>query len=137
MMPARMAEDVEEYFPLSIDEPRVAEDSYAVAAHYSQEPDDDSLGQKKSWQDTCKTYMTATERIVAEMRWFKEHNSHLDEKNRTLCIGTMYKGGYTQHYVDFWFGPIEQKVLMTATQVLPYYPPDHGVREVITKNTKV
>ena len=70
--------------PDKIKMPRTTKESYAMAARYQQEPDEDSLEENaksaEDWEKTEDTFMTPAERIVAEMRWHKEKGSHLDEK---------------------------------------------------------
>ncbi len=63
-------------------------ESYAIVAHYQQEPDVDSLGEKKRdyrFKYPQGEFMTFAELIVAEGRWHSEDASHLNEKNATLC----------------------------------------------------
>ena len=86
--------------PDKFEMPRNAsEKSYVVAARYQQEPDKESLGEEnakssKDWESTKETFfMTALERIVAEMRWYKETGSHLDLIGVTLTPGCRAANG--------------------------------------------
>lgn len=62
--------------------PRTAENSYAVAAHFSQTPDKDSLGENaksaEDWEKTDEKFMTPLERLVAGMRWSQEKGTDMD-----------------------------------------------------------
>lgn len=39
--------------------------------------------------------MTPLERLVAELRWFEENGTHLDDKAATACLGSLtpFTGG--------------------------------------------
>lgn len=83
--------------PDTIKMPRTTQESYAVAHHYTQEPDEDSLGDKArsglDWEKTDNSYMGPLERLAFGMRWHKENGTQLDEKYVTLCPGSRAAGG--------------------------------------------
>jgi len=78
--------------PDKIKMPRDTKTSYAIAARFTQEPDEDSLGEDAKspldWEKSGNQFMTPSERMVAELRWQKEQGSHLDEKYYTWCPGS-------------------------------------------------
>lgn len=80
-----------------VDAPRTPQKLYAVAARYNQEPDADSLGENAKlsldYEKDGAQYMTPTEWMVAELRWFRENHTHLDMKNCTLCPNCRTENG--------------------------------------------
>lgn len=122
----------------NINMPRITEETYSVAARYSQEPDEDSLGEHaQSACDHEKTqdqFMTPAERMVAELRWFEENDTHLDEDgNITLCPNSRDTNGTVPHLSfnskEYWE--------RLGTWVHRGRNDRLGVRRVITKDTKV
>jgi len=115
---------------------RDTRNSYAVAAHYQQEPDDDSLGDNArsslDWEKTDEQYMTPLEVIIAEMRWHKENGPHLNEKNITICPRSRMSG--TVPCLDC--NRDNGKVAIFPIS-LDATTKSMGVRKVITKNTKI
>lgn len=145
----KMAELFDVYKPEYLDQgainaiqmPRTTEKAYAVASRYSQEPDKESTGDINSdrniydWEQTDIEFMSPLERMVAEIRYFQENNSHLDQKNDTTCPGSHIPILSDQT-------PIFYKGDDGSTCLGKYPPrgknyPDHGVRRVITKDTKI
>ncbi|MDD3774070.1 MAG: hypothetical protein PHW50_02225 [Patescibacteria group bacterium] len=86
-------------FPSLFSPRNASKNSYAIAATYQQEPDENSIGAKDpfEWEKSEEDYMTLLERTIAEMRWFQENKTHLDNKFRTICPGVhkvISSGGY-------------------------------------------
>jgi len=137
--------------PDKIRMPRTTKESYAVATHYSQEPDEDSVDDKsrsfKDWEQSGETFMTPLERMVAELRWFQENGTHLDEKYMTVFNGSRLKSPeaplFSFGQSDYWDRiPLMRFYSRTNEVTLNGGPPqgghrEAGVRRVITKESKV
>lgn len=131
--------------------PRTATEAYAVAARYSQEPDEDSLKshskKNEEWENSGENFMTPLERMVAELRWYQENGNHLDEQNMTVCPGTRLRHEKAPFWVrgdsDYWdrttgmhFDPSRNEVSIFGAPPKGGNP-NAGVRRVVTKETKV
>ena len=121
------------------------EASYAVAARYQQEPDEDTLGDgvepATEWEKKDDSFMSPTEYMVAMMRWQRQEGTHLDEANQTI-----FPGSRTQKGKVLVMGYVPDHENVGIYSCHPGYcsaQEEHtgrfimGVRRVITKDTKV
>lgn len=128
--------------------PRQSQESYAVAASYSQEPEEDSLGKNakpaEEWEKIGENFMNPAERIVAEIRWWRKNKNHLDEMNMTLCPGSRTIGGKVPHFTfhstwvtrDVFTPSAEGRVIIGAVRSSTKNPA-LGIRRVIVAEKKV
>ncbi len=143
----------------AIQMPRNAQETYAIAARYSAEPDDgsyehDYMGKNHKssleWEQTGKAFMSPMEWIIADMRFnvntdmrfdLKTDN-HLDTAHRlplvvhnsTLCAGSRTPDGKVPYvsWSQLGAGGLSFNTLKPENKIFS----DIGVREVITKDTK-
>jgi len=117
--------------------PRSAEETYALATHYSQGPDNDSVRENakpaEDWEASGKTYMSPLERAVADMRWYAENGTHLDDHYRTMCPGSRMADGDVPSLV---YSPNADTVGLHGV-FSDEISAALGVREVIVKNMEV
>ncbi len=74
---------------------RTATHSYAIWVRDSIEPDEQYLGQSTEQADPNSTVgMTLLERMILELKYFKETGQHLDIKGGTLCTGSRTTNGH-------------------------------------------
>lgn len=109
-----------------IEMPRRSDNTYAIAARYSQEPDRDSLGIRKAksaekWENTGEKFMTPLELIIAEGRWHKENKAHLNKKNTTLFPGSRTEDGKVPY----------SRNIRRSVPMDPLHGPGYYLREVI------
>jgi hypothetical protein len=106
------------------------EEAYVVATRYQQEPDEDSLGEKaqsaEKWEQTGKRYMNPLIGMLADMRWYQENGSHLNEKNDTMSPSVRSVDGYVPFLRSYSYGSV----------LLDGHPSGHpvkiiGIREIV------
>lgn len=129
--------------PRRIIVPHKTTNSYAIAAHYRQEPDLDSLEKEArsalDWEKTGYTFMAPLERIIAGMRWHIEKDSSLDgAKYLTMCPGVRTEGDWVPYFIVHTYPGTSYP---DYTGIGSFHPDSCaeciGVRRVITKDTKV
>ena len=115
--------------------PRSTDKSYGIASRYSQEPDEDSLGEKaksaEDWEKTNDQFMNLLERLIAEMRWSWNNKGYLDEKFITICPGNRSVLGNVVTVEH------EGSNLEVCCDDPSTIDARMGVRRVITKDTKI
>ena len=138
----------------SLESPRQSQETFAVAARYSQEPDEDGLdGLDKSvhygpkaktaqnWRRNGKTYMTLLEATVAELRWHAQNGTHLSEEKDTVCVDSVHAtwlGFNSTHYkVPTLSYSKGEKAISLGSSDIDIISSRSGVREVVTKDTEV
>ena len=107
--------------------------AFVAFAKFSQEADDDSLGENarsgEDWEKTDQKYLSPKQRMLAGEMYRRSEGKQLDEKNATMCPGS--RSGYGDvPYVHFH--PDDRKV--NLSDVDPgYRTPNLGVRRVVSR----
>ena len=123
--------------------PRRYEKTYAIGAHYSEEPDEDSLGEKakspKEWVKTGKTFMNLLEKTAYDLRYNFESGNNDDRLDRKSY--TMDPNARTPSRPGFECAPVicfsaQRRGFGIDSALGPdSKAPGIGIREIVTEDT--
>lgn len=105
--------------------------AFIAFARYSQEPDEDSLGEKaksaSDWEETGQKFMSPKLRMIAGEMYRRAEGRQLDEKYKTVFPGSRMWSGYVPMF-DSYAGTVSSGAMTPE-----YRSPQMGVRRVVSK----